>query len=160
MIYIDNAATTYPKPKKVLLSVENCIKKYCGNPGRSTHFFSMKTSEKIFEARECVADIVGGIKPENVVFTQNATYALNMAIKGCVRSGDHVLISDIEHNAVLRPTVALSSAGIIDYSIFESSGNIVKNIEGLIKPNTKVLISTLSSNVFGRKIRCRRTCGN
>ena len=152
MIYLDNAATTYPKPKKVLKSVEDCIKKYCGNPGRSSHFFSIKTSERIFEARESVARILGHTRPENVVFTQNATYALNMAIKGCVSFGDHVLISDIEHNSVLRPLVALKKEGVIDFSVYNSFGNIENNIEKEIKPNTRLLISSLSSNVFGRKI--------
>ena len=80
LIYLDNAATTFPKPKRVYDEVDNCIRNYCGNPGRSAHPLAIAASEKIFECRELVASFFGSQHPENVIFTQNTTYALNMAI--------------------------------------------------------------------------------
>ena len=152
MIYLDNAATTFPKPKCVIEATKKCIKEYCGNPGRSSHRLSIKTSEKIFEARERVSDFLGVSNPENVVFTQNATHALNLAIKTTVKPNSHILISDIEHNSVLRPVYALKNKIGVEYSIFESSGNLEENISSKIKTNTKYIISSLASNVVGREI--------
>lgn len=112
IIYFDNAATTFPKPRSVVTEVEQCIKHACGNPGRSSHALAMAAAEKIFACREQLAAFFGQSNPENVIFTLNATYALNMAIKGLIAPGDHVLISDMEHNAVLRPLEALKSQGV------------------------------------------------
>ena len=81
MIYFDNAATSFPKPKCVIKATEECIRKYCANAGRSSHKLSIITSEKVYEAREKIANFVGLEHPEKVVFTQNATHALNLAIK-------------------------------------------------------------------------------
>lgn len=152
MIYLDNAATTFPKPACVINSVNECIKKYCGNPGRSSHRLSLITSEKIYEAREKIAKLLGIGTPENVVFTQNATYALNLAIKTTIAPFTHVLISDMEHNSVFRPIYSLSRNSSVEYSIFNTTGDIEKNIEPLIKNNTKYIVSTLSSNVIGREV--------
>lgn len=152
MIYFDNAATTFPKPRCVTKAVTECIKQYCGNPGRSSHSLSLRTSEKIFETRECVASFIGIENPENVVFTQNATHALNLAIKTTLKPDTHVLISDIEHNSVLRPVHALKEKLGISYSVFNSSGNIRESIISQITPKTKYIVSTLASNVLGREI--------
>ena len=81
MIYFDNAATTFPKPRNVIRKTKECIKYYCANPGRSSHKLSVLTSEKIYEAREKVSALLGLDTPERVVFTENATHALNLAIK-------------------------------------------------------------------------------
>ena len=86
MIYFDNAATTFPKPKCVINAVNECIKNYCGNPGRSSHNLSVKSAEEIYSAREAVAGLLGGVQPESVVFTHNATYALNLALKSYINS--------------------------------------------------------------------------
>ena len=80
MIYFDNAATTFPKPPMVVDEISRCIKKYCGNPGRSSHALSMRSAEKIYEARQLLGDMFGA-DVENVIFTYNTTYALNIAIK-------------------------------------------------------------------------------
>ncbi len=152
MIYLDNAATTFPKPKSVIDGVYKCITEYCGNPGRSAHRMSVLTSEKIYETREKIAEFISIEEPEKIVFTQNATHALNLAIKTTVQPNSHVLISDIEHNAVLRPIHAVSLKNNVRYSIFSSEGDLEKNIEGKIKKDTKYLISTLASNVNGREI--------
>lgn len=154
-IYFDNAATSFPKPKKVLYEVNNCIKNYCGNSGRSSHFLAMESSRRIYECREVLSDFLGLDQPENIIFTMNTTYALNILIKGLLRRGDHVLISDIEHNSVYRPIYKLHEDGIIDYDVFPSMcGNIAASpqricagIEKLIKPNTKLVICSQASNI-------------
>ena len=106
MIYLDNAATTYPKPDVVLNEIKN-VMKYCGgNPGRGSHSLSLAAAEKIYETRNTVAAHFEA-DPENVVFTYNTTYALNIAIKAFARHNSHVLMSDIEHNSVYRPVYAL-----------------------------------------------------
>ena len=108
MVYFDNAATSFPKPRCVIKAVNDCILNYCANSGRSAHVLADKTGEKIFTAREAIADFLSFPYPENVCFTTNATYALNIAIKTLVPKGSHVLISDMEHNSVLRPVYDLS----------------------------------------------------
>ena len=152
MIYLDNAATTFPKPKCVLKATEECIRKYCGNPGRSSHRLSLKTSEKIFEAREKISNFLGIKSPENVVFTQNATHALNLAIKTSLDENCHVITSNIEHNSVIRPLYAMAQKRGVTYSFFDTSEDIEKSIASLVQSNTKYIISTLASNVFGREV--------
>lgn len=152
MIYLDNAATTFPKPHIVIDRTFECIKKYCGNPGRSSHKLSVKISEKIYETREAISDFLGIDRPESVVFCQNATHALNLAIKTTVEPHSHVLISDIEHNSVLRPIHALSVSDGVEYSTFDTKCDIETSIPPLIKENTKYIVSTLASNVFGREV--------
>ncbi len=155
MIYFDNAATSYPKPLSVTKEVTKCIKSYCGNPGRGAHSLSRISSEKIFEAREETASLFGSDKPENVFFTYNDTYALNMVIKGLLSEGDHVIISDMEHNSVYRPIACLAEKGFIEFNIFDtmclsekrSANAVCEGIRRLIKPNTKMLIAAHSSNI-------------
>lgn len=88
MIYFDNAATTFPKPAAVVREMTKCMREYCGNPGRSSHKLALAASEAIYDVRYGVADFFGISKPENVIFTQNATQALNLAISGIARRGD------------------------------------------------------------------------
>jgi cysteine desulfurase family protein len=159
MIYFDNAATTFPKPGGVLRELNKCVKEYCGNSGRSSHTLSIKTSEKIYEARESIARLLDIESPERVVFTQNATHALNLAIKTTIMPGTHVLISDMEHNSVLRPIYYMAEKYGIEYSVFDSSGDIEKNICSLLKRNTKYMVSTLASNVTGREINLEKLAG-
>lgn len=156
VIYLDNAATTFPKPRSVSLEVARCIKYYCGNPGRSSHALAKASAGKIYECRERTASYFGSEAPENVVFTMNATHALNTAIKGILRRGDHVIISDMEHNAVYRPIEKLSRENFITYDIFStvkggaplSDGDIIKSIRGLIKPSrTRMLICSHIPNI-------------
>ena len=163
MIYFDNAATSYPKPLSVAKEVTKCIKSYCGNPGRGAHSLSRISSEKIYEAREEIASFFGSDKPENVFFTYNDTYALNMVIKGLLAKGDHVIISDMEHNSVYRPIVCLAEKGIVEFNIFDtmclseerSAKNICEGIKRLINPRTKMLIATHSSNICSAALPIR-----
>ena len=156
MIYFDNAATTFPKPTPVLTEVERCIRLWCGNPGRGSHALSRAAAEKIYECREEAASFFGLNAPENVVFTLNTTMALNMAIKGLLHRGDHVLISDMEHNSVLRPIAALADRGEITYDVFPtfcgggiqpSTENILHAITQRIRPQTSAVICTHASNI-------------
>lgn len=154
MIYLDNAATTYPKPLCVSDEISRCIKKYCGNPGRSSHSLSVKSAEKIYEARALLANIFD-TSEENVVFTLNTTYAINIAIKSLLKYSTHVLISDIEHNSVFRPIHRLSGEKLCTYDIFSTSGtseDILNNIVSKIKPNTSMIICTHQSNVGVRRL--------
>ena len=154
--YLDNAATTFPKPKGVYDEVSRCIKSYCGNPGRSAHPMAVASANKIYECRERIASYFSSDHPENVIFTMNTTYAINMAIKGLLRRGDHVLISDMEHNSVYRPIEKLFRDGFITYSTFETvkdgaildNDKILKSINRLVRPGrTKMLICSHIPNI-------------
>lgn len=153
--YLDNAATTYPKPQTVYEEVYRCMTRYGGNPGRGAHSLSLGAAEKIFQCRNLIADLFGADELERVVFTLNTTYALNMAIKGLLRQGDHVIISDLEHNAVLRPIYKLAKQGHIEYDVFPSMVDsqkrnpslICAKIAALLRPNTKMVICAHASNI-------------
>ena len=155
MIYLDNAATSFPKPPRVVEEVNRCLRTYCGNPGRGSHRLAMQAAQRIFECREEVASFFGSSNPENVIFTPNATAAINLALKGLLRQGDHVLISDLEHNAVWRPVCRLAREGRITYDVFPSHAMrlhrppqlICQGIEALIKPNTRMVVCTNASNI-------------
>lgn len=153
MIYLDNAATSYPKPASVTNAVLEGIIKYGGNPGRSGHDMSINAAQKVFETREKINAFFGGYGPENVAFTYNCTYALNIAIKGIINEGDHVLVTSLEHNAVLRPLYKLKSEGKIRYDVINCKGKdeeIISSFETAITTKTKAIICTHSSNAFGK----------
>lgn len=152
MVYLDNAATTFPKPRQVVEALSECIKKYCGNPARSSHFLSQRSEEKVYEARERIAKILGVDRPEGVVFTYNATYAINLALKTFIIESCHVITSDIEHNAVIRPLEKLKRTLGIEYSTFSTDGDVESSIRSLLREDTKCIISTLCSNVTGKRV--------
>ena len=155
MIYLDNAATSFPKPNAVTREVVRCITQYCGNPGRGGHSLSLAAAKKVFECRCEAADLIGSPEVEGIVFTQNTTHALNLVIKGLLKAGDHVIISDMEHNSVLRPIARLASEGVIEYSVFPtrtldknpSPSLICAGIARRMKSNTKAVICSHASNV-------------
>lgn len=107
IVNFDNAATTFPKPPEVRRALNEAILRYGGNAGRGGHRLTLATSEKVYDTRQSAADFFGA-SPENVVFTLNCTYALNLAIQGIMSDGGHIIISSIEHNSVARPVYALS----------------------------------------------------
>ena len=154
-VYLDNAATSFPKPRSVSREVTRCITDYCGNPGRGAHFYAMESAVKIFECRSLISDFFGVGAPERVAFSLNTTYSINTVIKGILKKGDHVIISDLEHNSVWRPIYKLAKDGIIEYSIFPSMcgdpranpTRICAGIARLIRPSTRLLICAHSSNV-------------
>jgi len=152
MIYFDNAATSFPKPKRVAQAACQSFTEYGANPGRSGHQMSMQTAIKVYDARENLAELFGLQSPEEVVFTSNCTHAVNIAIKGLMRKGDHVIISDLEHNAVLRPVHTLAQRGLITYSVAETFADpklTVASFAAHIRPDTRMIACTHASNVFG-----------
>lgn len=155
MIYFDNAATTYPKPNAVIDAVANSMREYGANSGRSGHKMAQRTGEFIYKTRVKVAELFGINNEENVIFTNNCTTALNMAIKGISQKGGHFVISSLEHNAVLRPLEELKNKEICDYSVAKvekSDEQTIKNFENCIKNNTIAFIVTGASNVFGKRL--------
>ena len=151
MIYFDNSATTYPKPHIVKNVVNRAMTLYSFNSGRGGYKESVNTSEMIYNTREKIGNMFS-FGPQNIAFTPNCTYALNLSIKGIAQNGDHFIISNLEHNAVARPIYALSQKGIITYDTFEFSydeNETIENIKRLIKPNTKAIVCMHASNVFG-----------
>ena len=154
MIYLDNAATTYPKPLAVLKSAEKALYDYGANPGRSGHRLSAKTSEQVFISRDKCASFFGG-EAENTVFTLNCTHALYFAVKGvCAAIGKcHVITTDLEHNSVIRPLHALFKQNRITYSIADSGDtddDLISSVEALIRRDTAVIVMTAGCNVNGR----------
>lgn len=154
MIYLDNAATTYPKPLSVVRAAERAMLDYGANPGRSGHTLSRITSEKVYAAREACAEFFGA-EPENTVFTLNCTHALNFAIKGVAANyrRPHIITTDLEHNAVIRPIHALYKSGQVSYSIADSGicdDDLIRSIKRLIRPDTKICVITAACNLNGR----------
>lgn len=154
MIYLDNGATSYPKPKGMVAAMEECILKYCGNPGRSGHFMSMKTGEEVYHARRKIAELFNIEQAERLIFTKNTTEALNLGLTGLLKEGDHVITTSMEHNSVLRPLKSLERKGVSQTVIrADRQGRIkVSDIEKTIRPNTKLIVITAASNVTGTKM--------
>lgn len=147
MIYLDNPATSMKKPKIVYdMMYKNTVN--CSvNAGRGGHFASIRGAEGIIRTQEAIADLFNIKTPERIAFTPNATYALNMAISGFLTPRDHVIITSMEHNSVLRPVHRLCS-----YTIVKADRQGVINphdIEAAILKNTKLIITTHASNVCG-----------
>lgn len=161
MIYLDNGATTFPKPNNVINSVCTTLRNYGANPGRGGHRLAMKASELLYEARKNVADLFGVEDSSNVIFTPSCTTSLNTVIKGILKNGDHVIISSFEHNAVLRPLEKLKDRGVT-YSVAEVfEGDNERTLDSFreqIRPNTRLLVCTYASNVFGIKLPVERIC--
>ena len=154
MIYLDNGATSYPKPDCMLMAMGECMKYYCGNPGRSGHSMSMKTGEEVYHARRKVSSLFNIKKPERLVFTKNTTEAINLGLRGLLKSGDHVITTSMEHNSVIRPIRSLTENGI-SYTLVKADpkGAIdCRKIEKAIQKNTKLIIVTAASNVTGTKM--------
>ena len=154
MIYLDNAATSYPKPRGMVAAMEECILKYCGNPGRSGHSMSMRTGEEVYHARRKIARLFNIKQAERLVFTKNTTEALNMALKGVLLPGDHVITTSMEHNSVLRPLQALEKRGIKQSIIRADREGYVRpsDFEKAIGPETRLIAVTAASNVTGTKM--------
>ncbi len=150
MIYLDNAATTWPKPQTVQRAVSDAMVRFGANPGRSGHRMSLQAAEMIYSCREKAAAFFGLSDPQGVVFTVNCTAAINMVIRGIVRDGGRVLISDMEHNAVLRTVNDLPFGARYDVARWSSDDDeIVENFRKAITKDTRLMVCTHASNVFG-----------
>lgn len=151
-VYLDNAATSNKKPESVKKAVLNYYENIGCSPGRGGYEDSIKAGRIILEARAKLANFFNVPKPEQIIFTHNVTYALNMGLKGILKHDDHVITSTMEHNSVLRPLKGLEKKGIIevDYIQCEHDGTLDPNkIQKYIKDNTKLIIITYASNVTG-----------
>ncbi len=153
MIYIDNSATSYPKPKSVKKAVVRAYDKFYANVGRNSSKDSLKAANEVYKTREVLATLLN-TQPENIVFTYNATYALNMALNGVIREGMTVAIDRFSHNSALRPLYALSKRGVklrfLESSPFKDSV-IISSFKKLIKSEKiDVLVLNHTSNVSGK----------
>ena len=150
-VYLDNAATTFPKAPGVAEAISDYILNVGSNVGRGSYENSYSAGQVVYETREMLCDLFNFKDPLNAVFTSNITQSLNMIIRGFLKPGDHVIVSSMEHNAVLRPLVSLKNIGIeFDRVMCDIEGKLNPlDIEPLIKSNTKMLIMTHASNVCG-----------
>lgn len=146
MIYWDNAATTWPKPPEVFQAVGQALRDGA-NPGRAGHKMAMKTAEKVYECRQEAADFFGLSDPAGVVFAANCTTAINMVVSGLLSKGGHVVTSDVEHNAVMRPLYAYGNYSTAAWAADEDE--TVENFRRAIRADTKLIVCTHCSNVFG-----------
>jgi len=159
MIYLDNAATTYPKPNSVLSAVNVALRNYGANPGRAGHSMSLAAAEEVYPCRKAAADFFHAPGPECVVFTLNCTHALNYVIKGLLRPGDHVVVSCLEHNAVMRPLQKLMESGVTvtRARVFPGDNDAtVDAFRSALKENTKLIVCTHASNVWGIRLPVER----
>ena len=147
MIYFDNAATTYPKPERVINAVNDFILFRGGNPGRGGHELSMRAAETVYKCRKKLALFFGLSDPSRVCFCGGCTEALNTAIRGCIKPGDVVITSDIEHNSVRRPLIA-SGALILKFDAFSDKDTILSEINDGINKGASAVVCTCASNVF------------
>jgi cysteine desulfurase/selenocysteine lyase len=151
MIYLDYAATSWPKPPEVLRAMTEFLEQAGGNPGRSGHRLSIEAGRVVYETRERVATLFDAPDPLRVVLTPNVTYAINMALHGLLAPGHHVVTTGIEHNAVMRPLRALERRGI-DLTVVPCAPDGTLNIADLrsaLRPDTRLVTATHASNVMG-----------
>ena len=150
MIYFDNAATGGRKPDSVLTAVSSAVK-VCANPGRSGHKLSLSCANLVLDCRKVLNEYFDGYGFDRVALTKNCTEALNLAIFGVLKRGDHVVTTPLEHNSVLRPLEKLKKAGVIEYDVCElTNGNIdPAQIAALLRENTRLVAVSSASNVNG-----------
>lgn len=150
-VYFDNASTSYPKAQGVAQSVANYIENIGVNISRGGYEKAYATDEVVYETREKLCKLFNYPNCQNVIFTPNVTYAINMLLKGLLKPGDHVLMSSMEHNAVMRPIVQLEHQGItFDRIPCNQQGDLLMDsILDMIRPNTRAIVMTHASNVCG-----------
>ena len=150
-IYLDNASTSFPKAPTVATAMSDYITNRGININRGSYALAYDVEDIIYTTRQRLNTLFNGHDPSHVIFTQNVTMSLNMVIKGLLKAGDHVLVSSMEHNAVMRPLTQLLDKGItFDTIPCDSTGSIqMDSIEPLIRPNTVALIINHASNVCG-----------
>ena len=151
MIYLDNAATTFPKPPQVCAAVYRFLCEEGGNPGRGSHMLALRAAERVYDCREALSAMFEAHSPERVIFTLNTTHALNLALKGLVHSGEHVLISELEHNAVRRPLFRLQKERGVSFDCFPvlrlSKEEILQGIDQRLQKNTTAIACSHASNI-------------
>jgi len=156
-IYLDNAATSWPKPVKVKEAMVRFIEEIGANPGRSGHLLSIEAARILYEARDALATLFRVKDPLRIVFTLNATESLNLALKGILKAGDHIITSSMEHNSVMRPLRDLERKGIeLNVVPCSAEGELdPRELEKLIRPNTRMIVLNHASNVTGTLLPIR-----
>lgn len=151
IIYLDNAATTFPKPEDVYRKVDHILRNIGGNPGRSGHRMALDANRVILDARDSVARLFNIEDSSRVIFTSGATEALNIGIKGLLRSGDHAITSGMEHNAVIRPLKTMEKIGVECTKIKCSPEGLLDpdDVKRAVRHNTKLIVVIHASNVTG-----------
>jgi cysteine desulfurase/selenocysteine lyase len=151
MIYLDNAATSWPKPPEVLKAMTDVLELAGGNPGRSGHRLSVAAAREVYNAREDIASFFNVADPLRVIFTSNATHAINVALEGLLRPGDHVVTSSIEHNSVMRPLCSLEKQGVrLSIVPCAADGSLdVRDVARVMNSRTRLVAITHASNVMG-----------
>lgn len=149
-IYLDNAATSFPKAPGVAESMSDYILNIGTNVGRGAYSSSYEAGNIVYETREFICDLFNFNKPENVIFTKNITESMNVLIKGLLKEGDHVIVSSMEHNAIMRPLNSLGNKIEYTKALCNNLGELdIEDVINSIKPNTKAIIMTHASNVSG-----------
>lgn len=150
-IYLDNASTTFPKPKAVADAVYTYMTSVGSNINRGCYDSAYDVEELVFETRQMLAELFNGGDCKNVAFTKNVTESLNVILKGFLKSGDHVLVSSMEHNAMMRPIRQLEKLGVeFDRMPCDNQGNLkLDAVEAMIRPNTRAIAMMHASNVCG-----------
>lgn len=152
LIYLDHAATSWPKPQVVVASVTDALQHASANPGRGSHAMAVKASRILFQTRKQLATLFNIKNANDIIFTPNTTMGLNMAIKGVLQQGDHVICSNVEHNSVRRPLESVKISKNVEVTFLPANEDGVAKVEelaSLIKENTKLLVINHSSNLLG-----------
>ncbi|HAZ32004.1 MAG TPA: cysteine desulfurase [Dehalococcoidia bacterium] len=151
MIYLDNAATSWPKPEAVYQAMDRFMRQVGTSPGRSGHRLSIEAGRVVYETRESLARLFNIDDPLRIIFTRNATEALNLAINGVLRPGDHAITSSMEHNSVMRPLRALEERGVELTVVSCSKEGFLdpQEVEKAVKRNTRLVVLNHASNVVG-----------
>jgi len=151
LIYLDNAATSWPKPPEVIQAMTDFLRRAGGNPGRSGHRLSIEAGRVLYDARESIAELFGVPDPPRIIFTQNVTQAINTALLGLLRPGDRVVTTGIEHNAVMRPLRALEKEGVsVAVVPCASDGSLdPADMEEAVAPGARLVVINHASNVTG-----------
>jgi cysteine desulfurase family protein len=150
VVYLDNAATTFPKPAAVYERVEQVLRDVGGNPGRGSHRMAIEAARVVFGAREALASLINAADSSRVAFTKNATEAINAALKGVLRPGDHVVTTTFEHNSVSRTLARLMASGVEVTKVPPVNGMVMPaHILRALRPGTRLVCMTHASNVLG-----------
>jgi len=151
LVYLDNGATSFPKPEEVYAFMDTFYRNFGVNPGRSGYDLCMETGAVVDNTRKLLTSFFNGTDPERLCFSYNSTDALNLIIFGMLQPGDHAITTTIEHNSVLRPLYHLSQNGVeVDYVPFDGAGFVDPDeIKNKFRPNTKLVIVNHASNVIG-----------
>jgi cysteine desulfurase family protein len=152
IIYLDNAASSWPKPPEVLEAMKECLEEYAANPGRGGHTMAIRASRVLFEARKNLAKLFRIPNPNDIFFYMNTSQALNQAIKGLLRPGDHVITTGLEHNSVRRPLEFLKRTIGIEISYLENDPDGTLDMSKLsksIREKTRLIVTAHASNLLG-----------